>query len=425
MTWTAATDNGPAGLDGYAVVFNTTDISTCDETKDLEETATTVTSDPLPGGSYYFHICTVDNAGNWTSTVTVGPFPIVAGAAVGGVLELPGLAGTAGGSPASTLGGDDASSARYVLFGSVMAAAIAVAVGVWYTGRRWLGWAPASGHAATGRSAKPNHRKKSRAQKGSPWTRLLKTLLGALVLGLVVSVVMVSPPGKHLRGLALSDSSSPPEALTAAIVDQLSLTQPNPEFADTVTRTLERGGYTVDYYPGEEVTVSFYRTLPSRGYDLILLRVHSTARITGAGAGLADVSLFTSEPYSPGRYVEQMTGGLGAATYFDGGEEYFGLTADFIRSSIRGSFDGATIVMMGCEGLSNQAAAQAFLDKGADSFVAWTGLVSAAHTDAATESLLQDLLIEGSTLPDAVSQAMEEVGPDPVYGSELVLRLAD
>lgn len=76
MTWTAATDNGPAGVDGYAYTFNTTSDPTCDKTKDLEETATSVTSSSLGSGSYYFHICTVDNAGNWTATVTVGPYII-------------------------------------------------------------------------------------------------------------------------------------------------------------------------------------------------------------------------------------------------------------------------------------------------------------------------------------------------------------
>jgi len=177
----------------------------------------------------------------------------------------------------------------------------------------------------------------------------------------------------------------------------------------------------VDYYPGEEVTVDFYRTLPSRGYDLILLRAHSTGRITGEGAGAADVSLFTSERYEPGLYVEQLTGGLGAATYFAGGEQYFGITSDFIRSSMRGEFDGATIVVMGCEGLSNSAAAQALLDRGADAVVGWTGLVSAVHTDTATSNLLQDLVIEDLTLPEAVAQTMDNVGPDPVYGSDLVL----
>lgn len=41
----------------------------------------------------------------------------------------------------------------------------------------------------------------------------------------------------------------------AAIVDQLSLTYPNQTFTQTATNTLKQAGYSVDYYPGEEVTV--------------------------------------------------------------------------------------------------------------------------------------------------------------------------
>jgi hypothetical protein len=80
VAWTPATDNpGGSGVDGYAYVFNTTAPSVCDQGKDLEETATSVTSGPLsPGVTYYFHICTRDNVGNWTSTVNLGPFPIQA-----------------------------------------------------------------------------------------------------------------------------------------------------------------------------------------------------------------------------------------------------------------------------------------------------------------------------------------------------------
>ena len=76
VTWTPATDNGLAAVDGYAYVFNTTSDPTCDQGKDLEETATGVTSSALAEGTYDFHICTLDNAGNWTATGHLGPFLI-------------------------------------------------------------------------------------------------------------------------------------------------------------------------------------------------------------------------------------------------------------------------------------------------------------------------------------------------------------
>jgi hypothetical protein len=79
MAWTAATDNsGGSGVDGYAYLFNTSSTGSCDQGKDLEESATTVTSASLSNGSYYFHICTRDNVGNWSGAVSVGPYPIAA-----------------------------------------------------------------------------------------------------------------------------------------------------------------------------------------------------------------------------------------------------------------------------------------------------------------------------------------------------------
>ncbi len=75
MAWTAGSD-ASSGLDGYAFVFNNAATPVCDETKDLEEAATGVSSAPVATGSWWFHLCTVDNAGNWTSTVTAGPYVI-------------------------------------------------------------------------------------------------------------------------------------------------------------------------------------------------------------------------------------------------------------------------------------------------------------------------------------------------------------
>lgn len=81
----------------------------------------------------------------------------------------------------------------------------------------------------------------------------------------------------------------------AAIVDQLSPSQPNPDFATSATKILEQAGYEIDYYPGEEVPVDLRRDLPTHGYDLIVLRVHSelTREISGEEATAREyVSLF-------------------------------------------------------------------------------------------------------------------------------------
>ena len=234
---------------------------------------------------------------------------------------------------------------------------------------------------------------------------LAVVLLAALVsLALVSTLLKVLGPGEQS------------ELLTAAIVDQLSLTQPNPDFAQTASDLLQQAGFTVDYYPGEEVTVDFYRNLPARDYDLIVLRVHS-----GISGTTGSIGLFTSEPYDTTKYVaEQRAVRLGQAHYYDGGEVYFGIYPEFLASDARGTFDKALIVMMGCFGLKRTDLAKAFVQRGAAAVVSWDGLVSAPHTDAATENLLQHLLVDRLTVGQAVAKTMAEVGPDPANGSSLL-----
>lgn len=222
-----------------------------------------------------------------------------------------------------------------------------------------------------------------------------------------------------------SDSSGAPTGLkTAVIVDQLSLTQPNPDFAASARKILAEAGYLTDYFPGEQVTVDFYRTLPDRGYDLILMRVHAgiTTEVDASSGDRIEteyVSLFTGEPYQTGKYPDEQLNRLGRARYTEHSPALFGIGPDFITHSMEGDFNGALIVMMGCDGLRSQRTAEAFLEKGASAFVSWSQPVSAAHTDAATQRLLERLFLEQLPAAQAVRQTADEVGPDPYYDGEL------
>lgn len=243
----------------------------------------------------------------------------------------------------------------------------------------------------------------------------LRVAVGAIVtLAAVIGVLIISPPGQALRGSIWSDST-----LRAAIVDQLSLTVPNPNFVASATAELERAGYTVDYYPGSWVTVDFYRDLPTRDYNLIVMRVHA-GLVTEDGRPTDDVSLFTGEEYSDAKYVEEQgTGLIGRSVYTEDAAPLFGIGPDFINYGMQGKFDDTLIVMMGCDGLRSQKLAKAFLDRGAESFVSWSQTVSAEHTDASTLRLLENLLTAELPVPDAVRATAEDVGPDPYYGAEL------
>jgi len=86
---------------------------------------------------------------------------------------------------------------------------------------------------------------------------------------------------------------------------------------------------------------------------------------------------------------------------------------------MRGDLGGAVVLVMGCGGPSSQDLANSFLERGATAFVGWDGLVSADHTDATTEAIVR-MISQRDTVRDAVDQASNSLGPDPVYNGKLI-----
>ncbi len=269
------------------------------------------------------------------------------------------------------------------------------------------------------------HKKRSAASRvdsASPKGRGLLRLPMRLTLAVLVIVLLTGIGGA--AALVLGRGGEESAGPKVAIVDQLSLTQPNPEFVSSTRTLLAEAGYLVDYFEGEQVTVDLYRSLPQRDYDMIILRVHAgiTTEVDASSGERTEteyVSLFTGEPYTPGKYPDEELNRLGRARYYEDADPLFGIGPDFVTDSMEGRFNDTLIVMMGCDGLRSQRTAQAFLDKGAQAFVSWTQPVSASHTDAATQRLLERLLIEGQTTSEAVRQTAAELGPDPAYEGEL------
>lgn len=260
---------------------------------------------------------------------------------------------------------------------------------------------------------------------GRRWSR--RTVAVAIAVAIAILAAAVST---FFFGSWPGGQSGPQRA---AIVDQLSLTTPNPDFVATTTAMLEGAGYQVDYYLGEEVTVDFYRNLPTLDYDVLVLRVHSGLIEDDDGQlNQGAAFLFTSERYDQQKYLEeQRARRLIVATYLGrydlesplaGRLEYFqfGIPSDFIKSSMKGRFNDATVILMGCNGLTSGTMAEAFVERGAETVVSWDGLVSAPHTDVATERLLEHLVVENHTAREAVTRTMAEFGPDPWYDSKLL-----
>jgi len=243
----------------------------------------------------------------------------------------------------------------------------------------------------------------------------------AVSVAILITIILVS--GFFINSLLNHPSTvSSSSEHKAAIVDHLSLTAPNQTFIQTATTILKEAGYTVDYYPGEEVTVEFHRNLPTHDYRLIILRVHSAAAsLQGQEYVETPVSFFTSENYSSTQYVwEQLTDQLCLASYsMPQPPYYFAIRPQFVTSSMKGQFKNTIIVMMGCEGLNNTKMAEAFIEKGAKTYISWNKSVLASHTDTATTHLLQHLIAQKQPIKQAVETTMKEVGPDPTYNSQL------
>jgi hypothetical protein len=212
-----------------------------------------------------------------------------------------------------------------------------------------------------------------------------------------------------------------PEPRKAALVDQIALTNPDPEFTEQALAYLEEAGFSVDVYEGEEITIEFFRTLPEQGYQLIIFRSHSTNVLNENIPG-GPVFLFTSEIYEKNRYVkEQLTNRIGRARmlYDEDSPLYFAILSGFVRQDMKGRFDDTLIIIGGCQSLGTPDLAQAFIARGASAIVGWNEWVDLSHNDQALLHLLRGLTTERLTLEQAVRKTMNEIGPDPAYDSIL------
>ena len=207
------------------------------------------------------------------------------------------------------------------------------------------------------------------------------------------------------------------EDWTAAIVDQLTIEVPvNQEFNSTISSLLNASGFDVRYYPGTDVTVDFYKSLPSKGSRIIILRAHSAVR-----NNTDFVDLFTSELYSESKrdfYSAKYGNQLSRARFLiDPYNDYFAIGPTFIESSMQGTFSDSIIILMGCESLNKTTMAEALVNKGAKVVLGWTDWILLDDTDNSTVQLLRYLLAKNPfTLQSAVAEINKLSHP---YGAKL------
>jgi hypothetical protein len=209
------------------------------------------------------------------------------------------------------------------------------------------------------------------------------------------------------------------EEWTAAIVDQLAVedTLFKPQFNNACTQLLAASGYSVKYYPGEDVTIDFYEELPSKGSKVMLVRAHSAVR-----ENTTYVDLFTSEVYQESlangvyaylamnRHISKASFSVPPYT------KYFAVGPSFVSSVMKGGFSDCFIVLMGCNSLNQTSMAEALVGRGAKVVVGWTGNVTVSDTDTCVLQLL-DLLLEGDY---TVRYAVDRVNQNyPLNGTKL------
>jgi hypothetical protein len=236
-------------------------------------------------------------------------------------------------------------------------------------------------------------------------------------LSIALAVVIITLLGLTLFGGC--SAPSPELEAKAAIIDQLYSLQPNQVFISNVTQQLEAFGFAVDLYQGNEITVDLYRQLPGYGYSLIIFRAHS-GLIGSEGEIIRRTCLFTNEPYSETKHVtEQLTDQLAKARIDEHHPWVFGIGDKFVTQSMEGQFTNAVIIMMGCSTLYLEDLAQAFIDKGASTYMGWDAAVGLDYVDEAAPILVTNLYSKGMTIKEAVDATMAVNGPDPDYGAFL------
>jgi hypothetical protein len=210
--------------------------------------------------------------------------------------------------------------------------------------------------------------------------------------------------------------------LKAAIIDQLYDIQPNQAFEESVTSVLTAYGFkTIDIYKGKDVDVSLYLRLPSLGYKLIILRVHS-GLLYENGDVYQGSWLFTSEKCSQdlSHADQRLSKKIAKAQVNDFQPWVYAVGSQFISNSTQGKFDNSMVLAMGCYSFFQDDLAKAFISKGASAYIGWDTLVNLDYTDQATEMVIQNLCQKSVTLGSAIEKTAAYLGPEEPHESKLI-----
>jgi len=231
----------------------------------------------------------------------------------------------------------------------------------------------------------------------------------------------------------ITSTSSPdkqPRQL-AAIIDQLHDSIPNKSFQQKALEYLENAGFDVDVYTTEDITVDFYKKLPSMNYKFIYIRTHSLEEVAESQN---TTFLFTGEKYDVNKYIqEQLSGQVsrGIPIYEQELMElqesnelsidmvYFVVGSKFVDELMVGKFPQSVIIIGGCESTRTHDLAKSLIFRGASAVVGWDRTISSMENDRVMLALLEEVLINKIGFYDAIPSVMEEFGSGLQRSSEL------
>jgi len=217
----------------------------------------------------------------------------------------------------------------------------------------------------------------------------------------------------------------------AAIIDQLHDLIPNKVYQQKSLEYLENAGYDVDVYTTKDITVDFFKKLPSMNYKFIIFRTHSFEM----GEDFSDTFLFTGEKYDVNKYIqEQLYGQIKKGVPIGEQElaelkennesltdkEYFVIGSKMMDELMVGTFPQSLIIIGGCESVRNPDLAQSLIDRGASAVVGWDRSINSRENDQVMLALMEEILINKTNIHDSIVSVMEEFGPNLKRSSELI-----
>src|SRR3972149_7384639 len=269
---------------------------------------------------------------------------------------------------------------------------------------------------------------------------MIKNFFGIkIIIAIILVAISVSATSVFLYSAAEANSLITDAIPKAAIIDQLDYDIPNKDFHQKATEFLESAGYKVDIFTTKDITVDFYKKLPTHGYKFVVIRPHGAA-----DANDDTVTLFTGEKYDIEKYTSEQLFGqvkkgspllevtfLGNTTgsqwditndtyrtitipanqFFSSDEEYFVITPTFVDSAMEGKFSQTIFVLGGCKTMHTDSLAQSLVKRGASSVVGWDDQIGSRDNDIAMLKLLEGLLVEKMEMQDAIDSSMKFIPP--------------